>query len=81
MLGATPVTVDMQAVYGYDATAVGLVLTGYGSPHIIWYVGNPVGMFLSVPNGSMTIDATNHHTYTKTGALGSGTAGAWVVNS
>jgi hypothetical protein len=81
MLGATPITVSMLDQYGYPATAVGLVLTGYGSPHLIWYVGNPVGLFLTTPNGSITFDSTNHHTYTKTGALGSGFAGAWVINS
>jgi hypothetical protein len=40
-----------------------------------------VNKFHGVPNGSMTIDGTNHHTYTKTGAAGSGKDGAWVVNA
>ena len=87
MLGSTPVTLEMQTQFNYDATAVGLVLTGYGSPHIIWYVGSPAlafstsGTFAGVPNGSICIDPVNHHTYTKTGALGSGFSGAWAVNS
>lgn len=52
-----------------------------GPWYIVVYVGNPVGLFVTLPNGSISIDPTNHHTYTKTGDIGSGTAGAWVVNA
>ena len=82
MLTVVPTTLDMDATFDYEASAYGTILgTGQYSIHIISYVGNPVGLFAGVPNGSMTIDGTNHHTYTKTGAIGSGKAGAWVVNS
>ena len=81
-LNATPVNQDLASAYGYETTACGFILTGdVASPHIIFYVGDPVGKFLKVPNGSFSIDSTNHHTYTKTGAIGSGASGAWVVNS
>ena len=82
--GLTPVAVgtDLGLAYGYEAASYGFILNGdVASPHIVWYVGNPAGLFAKLPNGSMTIDSTSHHTYTKTGALGSGIAGAWVVNS
>ena len=75
-------TVDPSVQFSYEATAYGFVIgSGLYSFHIIVYAGDPVGKFLNVPNGSVTIDATNHHTYTKTGLVGSGKAGAWVVNS
>jgi hypothetical protein len=77
----TPLTMDLVASFGYETTAYGVIAVGYGSPHIIWYGGNPNGLFTQVPNGSFVIDSVNHHTYTKTGALGSGSSGAWIVNS
>jgi hypothetical protein len=81
-MSVVDVTLDMHESFEYPATAQGLVVNGgLGDVHIIWYVGNPVGLFAGVPNGSITIDGTNHHTYTKTGAAGSGKAGAWVINS
>jgi hypothetical protein len=81
-LTAVAAGTDLALAYGYEATAYGLILNGdVASPHLIWYVGSPAGLFADVPNGSMTIDSTNHHAYTKTGALGSGASGAWVINS
>ena len=75
-------TVDPTVQFNYESTAYGTIFgSGLYSFHIICYVGNPVGLFAGVPNGSMTVDGTNHHTYTKTGAVGSGKSGAWVVNS
>ena len=76
------VTQDLGATFGYTSSDFGFILTNSGAPvHIVWHTGNPVGLLTSVPNGSLCIDATNHHTYTKTGAPGSGNAGAWVVNT
>ncbi len=74
--------VDVAGALGYeDDSIVAIGAVDEIQIHIIWYTGDPVGKFLNAPNGSLSIDATNHHTYTKTGAPGSGKSGAWVVNS
>ena len=82
LLAQVQSTVDPVVQFAYEATAYGTIFGGGEySFHIIVYAGDPAGKFSGVPNGSMTIDATNHHTYTKTGLVGSGKAGAWVVNT
>ena len=76
----TPVqtTLDMGYNFGYTSTTFGLILTNnQGNVHLIWYVGAPTGLFTGVPNGSICFDTTNYHIYCKTGAIGSGSAGAW----
>jgi hypothetical protein len=75
--------IDYQATFGYPAGAfvVSAPKSDLGEYHQIVYVGSPVGIFANAPNGSSCEDPTNHHRYTKTGAIGSGIGGAWVVNS
>lgn len=73
---------DPQAELGYEAASYVIPFkSDLGEFHLIIYAGDPTNKFANAPNGSLSIDPTAHHTYTKVGAIGSGIAGAWAVNT
>ena len=85
MLTPLQTVIDFAAEFGYPATAAVEVQNfgGGGQRHLIVYDADPstngYAAFAQAPNGSRIEYPTAHHTYLKSGAVGSGVNGTWAM--